>query len=44
MMGCWHLVGEPDRDRLGLTVASDGAQQVWVDEPDNAVAACPAYG
>lgn len=35
----WHLVGEPARDRLGLTVTPDGAQHVWVDEPDNTVAA-----
>lgn len=33
----WQALGEPDRERIGMTVLPDGAQRVWVDEPDNLV-------
>jgi protein-L-isoaspartate(D-aspartate) O-methyltransferase len=32
----WVRLGEPGRDRFGLTVGLDG-QQVWLDAPDNPV-------
>ncbi len=32
----WFRAGRPDRERFGLTVAPSG-QQVWLDEPGNAV-------
>ncbi|WP_017588018.1 methyltransferase domain-containing protein [Nocardiopsis ganjiahuensis] len=30
----WSSLGEPDPDRFGLVVESDGAQRVWLDSPD----------
>ena len=30
----WDAAGRPTWSRLGLTVTSDGAHEVWVDEPD----------
>jgi hypothetical protein len=31
----WIAAGRPLWDRLGLTVTSDGAHQVWVDNPNS---------
>jgi protein-L-isoaspartate O-methyltransferase len=29
----WCTLGRPDRDRFGLTVPTNGPQEVWLDEP-----------
>jgi methyltransferase of ATP-grasp peptide maturase system len=33
----WESAGQPTRERYGLTVRSDGRQQVWLDHPDKPV-------
>ncbi|MFB7907376.1 methyltransferase domain-containing protein [Kitasatospora sp. NPDC056076] len=33
----WLAEGKPDLCRFGVTIAPDGAQSVWLDDPDNAV-------
>ncbi|MFC4562363.1 methyltransferase domain-containing protein [Nocardiopsis mangrovi] len=33
----WERLGRPRRDRLGVTVAADGDQTLWVDGPGNSV-------
>jgi protein-L-isoaspartate(D-aspartate) O-methyltransferase len=33
----WQRLGQPMRDRIGLTVAADGAQRVWVDTPETPI-------
>jgi hypothetical protein len=30
----WDGLGQPNWDRLGLTVTPDGFHRVWLDEPD----------
>jgi protein-L-isoaspartate(D-aspartate) O-methyltransferase len=32
----WIQLGEPGRDRFGLTVGPDG-QRLWLDSPDNLI-------
>lgn len=32
-VGTWRAIGEPSRDRYGLTVTTDGTHSYWIDEP-----------
>lgn len=34
----WVAAGQPDYQRFGLTVASDGQQHIWLDRPGNVLA------
>ncbi|MGH3519692.1 MAG: hypothetical protein ACRDQ7_20200 [Haloechinothrix sp.] len=31
----WHQLGQPVRDRFGLTVERDGTHAAWLDLPTN---------
>ncbi|QBI56778.1 methyltransferase domain-containing protein [Streptomonospora litoralis] len=37
----WCETGRPGRDRLGVTVGADGGHTLWVDRPEQAIAARP---
>ncbi|MFF1469160.1 rRNA adenine N-6-methyltransferase family protein [Streptomyces mirabilis] len=35
-LGWWHASDQPGHERFGLTVATDGSQQAWLDSPEGA--------
>ncbi|MEY7971400.1 methyltransferase domain-containing protein [Saccharomonospora xinjiangensis] len=41
LAGWWNEAGRPEPTRLGLTVASDGAHELWLDRPEQPVMPLP---